>query len=223
MSSGALVTVATAQRLCTNAVVPSTRAITTATTTTTSRDAAGMAVIAVTSTAIIGNTRISLCTAKTASAVTPRAHPSTVVVLWNNITETATVMTPTTKTLADGTVVTAVVTLIPNTATIAYAWTPTTRALDVSAHTMTMDSVMMRITTRHAAGTMATAATTDTVASSGTVTSASARIPHPTLLQRSAKGRAAQINTRATNTAMMITTTVAAAGTAATVVAKLAM
>jgi len=52
-------------------------------------------------------------------------------------------MTATTKPLADGTVVTAVVTLIPNTATIAYAWTPTTRALDASAHTMAMDSVMM--------------------------------------------------------------------------------
>lgn len=132
-------------------------------------------------------------------------------------------MTPTTKTLADGTVVTAVVTLIPNTATIAYAWTPTTRALDVSAHTMTMDSVMMRITTRHAIGTVAIAALAETVASSGTVKNAPARIPQPTGLRKSAKGRAAQAHTRVTNTAMMITTTVAAAGTAATVVAKLAM
>lgn len=130
-------------------------------------------------------------------------------------------MTATTKPLADGMVVTAVVTLIPDTATIAYARTPPTRALDVSPHTKTMDSVMMRITTSNAVGTVATAATTDTVASSGTVQNATARIPQPTL--QNAEASAAQANTRVTYTAMMITTTVAAAGTAVTVVARLAM
>jgi len=121
-------------------------------------------------------------------------------------------------------VVTAVVTFLPYTATIVYVWTPTTRALDVFGHTITMDSVMMRITTRNVVGTVATAAPApDTVASTGTVKNAGATIPLPTLMQRVAKGLAAQVNTRVTYTAMMITTTAAAAGTAVTVVAKLAL
>jgi len=192
--------------------------------TTTWRDATGMVAIAVMTP--IGKTLNSLFTVKSASAVIPTACPAPVLVLCQITRETHIAMTATTRCLATGMAVTAApppTTWRPNTATIAYVWTPTTLALDVSINTWEMDFVMMQTTAPHAITTMATAARTDTMASSGTVKNAHARILQLTLLQKNVKGSAARINTRVTNTAMMITTTAAAAGTPVTVARTMAM
>jgi len=216
--------VATANRKCTTVIFKRDAVTISATTKTTTKNATGTVVIAVQTARVY---LISLFTATNANAVIPRAKRAHVLVLRTNTRGTRFVTTLTTTSLATGMVATAAkkdkCTSKQNTARSADAWTPHTRVLIVSANALVMDSAMMRTTISFAPTTVATAARTYRMVSSGTALSASASIPYSTLQAKTARARAAQLHTRKTASAMTIITTAAVAGTAVTAVHYLAI